>query len=205
MSSSGAASFPIPPVLTRFPFVTPQFMLTPAAFSFLNEVWAAIQAPGGLVPNLTTLEAAVLQLQDMSGDGTFSTVTGKITVTKTNGVNFGYFATGTDASHLTGTIHFAQLPAPLNSETANTLLGRGGSTGTPEEITIGQGLTVTGTTLITEESEVSAVSALPTQPYRAGARRFANDASATTFASIVAGGGANFVPVYSDGTNWRIG
>jgi hypothetical protein len=39
----------------------------------------------------------------------------------------------------------------------------------------------------------------------AGARAFVTDANATTFASIVAAGGANQVPVYSDGTNWRIG
>jgi hypothetical protein len=38
-----------------------------------------------------------------------------------------------------------------------------------------------------------------------GAIAFVTDATATTFASIVAGGGSNRVPVYSDGTNWRIG
>lgn len=38
-----------------------------------------------------------------------------------------------------------------------------------------------------------------------GKRRFVTDANATTFHSIVAGGGSNNVPVYSDGTNWRIG
>jgi len=38
-----------------------------------------------------------------------------------------------------------------------------------------------------------------------GSRVFVTDANATTFASIVAGGGSNGVPVYSDGTNWRIG
>ncbi len=38
-----------------------------------------------------------------------------------------------------------------------------------------------------------------------GAKAFCRDATATTFASVVAGGGANFVPVYCDGTNWRIG
>ena len=37
------------------------------------------------------------------------------------------------------------------------------------------------------------------------ARAFVSDANATTFASTVAGGGANKVPVYSDGTNWKIG
>lgn len=39
----------------------------------------------------------------------------------------------------------------------------------------------------------------------AGMRAFVTDANATTFASVVAGGGANGVPVYHDGTNWRIG
>lgn len=39
----------------------------------------------------------------------------------------------------------------------------------------------------------------------AGARAFVTDASATTFAATVSGGGSNNVPVYSDGTNWKIG
>lgn len=39
----------------------------------------------------------------------------------------------------------------------------------------------------------------------AGARAMVSDATATTFASTVAGGGANTVPVFSDGTNWKIG
>jgi len=38
-----------------------------------------------------------------------------------------------------------------------------------------------------------------------GTRLTVSDATATTFASNVAGGGANKVPVYSDGTNWKIG
>lgn len=39
----------------------------------------------------------------------------------------------------------------------------------------------------------------------AGARATVTDANATTFNSVVAGGGANTVPVFSDATNWRIG
>lgn len=38
-----------------------------------------------------------------------------------------------------------------------------------------------------------------------GARAMVSDANATIFNSIVAAGGANIVPVWSDGTNWRIG
>ena len=51
---------------------------------------------------------------------------------------------------------------------------------------------------------VSTVANLPTAGM-AGRRAFVTDANATTFASIVAGSGANGVPVYDDGTNWRIG
>lgn len=39
----------------------------------------------------------------------------------------------------------------------------------------------------------------------AGSRDIVTDATATTFASVVAGGGANTVPVYADGSAWRIG
>ena len=39
----------------------------------------------------------------------------------------------------------------------------------------------------------------------AGARAFVSDATLTTFATVPIGGGANGVPVYSDGTNWYIG
>lgn len=48
------------------------------------------------------------------------------------------------------------------------------------------------------------VSALPSAATK-GQRAFASDATATTFDSIVAGSGSNFVPVFSDGTSWRIG
>jgi len=49
------------------------------------------------------------------------------------------------------------------------------------------------------------VATLPAATAGAGTKSFVTDANATTFASIVAGGGSNGVPVYSDGTNWRIG
>ncbi len=51
---------------------------------------------------------------------------------------------------------------------------------------------------------VSTVSGLPTDATQ-GDRRMVTDANATTFASIVAGGGSNIVPTYFDGTDWRIG
>ena len=38
-----------------------------------------------------------------------------------------------------------------------------------------------------------------------GARSFVTDATAPTFGATVAGAGAVAVPVYSDGTNWKVG
>jgi hypothetical protein len=55
-------------------------------------------------------------------------------------------------------------------------------------------------------STVAALTAAyPAATAGAGARAFVTDATVTTFMSTVAGGGANAVPVVSDGTNWKIG
>ena len=48
------------------------------------------------------------------------------------------------------------------------------------------------------------VATLPGSPVK-GWVAMVTDANATTFASTVAGGGSNNVPVYYDGTNWKIG
>lgn len=53
--------------------------------------------------------------------------------------------------------------------------------------------------------EFYTVSTLPAAADFPYGRTYVTDASATTFASTVAGGGANKVPVWSDGTNWIIG
>lgn len=39
----------------------------------------------------------------------------------------------------------------------------------------------------------------------AGARAFVIDSSVSTFGTTVAGGGSGKVPVYSDGTDWKVG
>jgi hypothetical protein len=39
----------------------------------------------------------------------------------------------------------------------------------------------------------------------AGSRAFVTDANTATFGTTITGGAANAVPVYSDGTNWRVG
>lgn len=53
---------------------------------------------------------------------------------------------------------------------------------------------------------VSTVATLPSASVAGvGARAFVTDSSVTTFRTIVAGGGSTPVPVFSDGTNWRVG
>jgi hypothetical protein len=50
------------------------------------------------------------------------------------------------------------------------------------------------------------VSTLPSaETSGAGARTFVTDALAPTFGATVAAGGAVFVPVYSNGTAWKVG
>ncbi|MCT7662320.1 hypothetical protein [Shinella kummerowiae] len=78
---------------------------------------------------------------------------------------------------------------------------------TTGSVTVGNNLVATGVVIgASERFAPIAVGALPSASLSgAGSRRLVNDANATTFNSIVAAGGANTVPVYSDGTNWRIG
>ncbi|MBV8409115.1 MAG: hypothetical protein JOY64_15910 [Alphaproteobacteria bacterium] len=49
-----------------------------------------------------------------------------------------------------------------------------------------------------------AIASLPTKA-AIGEQHMVNDATATTFWSVAAGGGSNVVPVRWDGASWRIG
>jgi len=50
------------------------------------------------------------------------------------------------------------------------------------------------------------VAALPSaSTVGAGARAFVTDGNSTTFNATISGGGSNKVPVFSDGTNWKVG
>jgi hypothetical protein len=57
----------------------------------------------------------------------------------------------------------------------------------------------------TVQTTPSTFAQLPNAVGNTGARAFITDGSTTTFAATVAGGGSNFVPVYSDGTVWKVG
>jgi hypothetical protein len=50
------------------------------------------------------------------------------------------------------------------------------------------------------------VATLPTaSTANAGTRTFVSDSTTTTFGATVTGGGTNIVPVYSNGTSWKVG
>ena len=56
------------------------------------------------------------------------------------------------------------------------------------------------------KSAVYTVGTLPSAASAtAGARAFVTDALAPSYGATVAGGGAVNIPVYSDGTNWKVG
>lgn len=76
----------------------------------LQDAGACGGAPGGSVGQIQYDNAGALGGFTMAGDCTISVP--NITCPKTNGSAFGYFATGTAASNLTGTIGAAQLPNP---------------------------------------------------------------------------------------------
>jgi hypothetical protein len=58
---------------------------------------------------------------------------------------------------------------------------------------------ITNTTIYT-------VATLPTaSTANAGSRTFVSDSNTTTFGATVTGSGSNIVPVYSNGTSWKVG
>lgn len=57
----------------------------------------------------------------------------------------------------------------------------------------------------TVQTTASTFAQLPNAVGNAGARGYVTDSTVSTFGTTVAGGGVNQVPVYSDGTNWKVG
>jgi hypothetical protein len=87
-------------------------------------------------------------------------------------------------------------------------------------VTSGYGDSNVGTYLTTYSGNVSAsnvivtdlfyftpvaFSALPSAASSAGAKAFITDSDVTTYYAVVSGSGGNSTPVFSDGTNWRVG
>ena len=95
--------------------------------------------------------------------------------------------------------------ATISGSTKTINLGTGGTSGSTTTIGIGgTASTVTVTIRGLINGRVYTVSTLPAGI--AGSRAFVSDATgAVTFNSLVVGGGSNGVPVYHDGTSWKVG
>jgi len=68
----------------------------------------------------------------------------------------------------------------------------------------GDNATLTALINYLPENQVYTLATLPTG-IGMGYRAFITDSSITTFNTIAASGGTNKVPVFYDGTNWRVG
>jgi hypothetical protein len=122
----------------------------------------------------------------------------------------GYGMSGTTESGATGEYRFigGRIPTadrhPFTGSNAPGLIIWGkGKNFTGEHVTHW----IHGQNFIMEEPVLRGclVSELPSDWPKTGMQGYVTDANATTFNSVVAGGGSNAVPVHYDGTNWRIG
>lgn len=207
--------------------LTPETLTGSAATSGLSvtQTWNTAGAPAALSVAVTdTASNASSRLADFKVGGTSKFKVLKNGTIVSGGVNgqgtppytfLGSETTGmylwTDAPAFTiaGAITYSFTSTSLNTKA--TQIAFGSATGVGDValarvaagiLKVSDGSTGAGV-IVTPSRTVSALPAAATAG--AGARSFVTDATATTFLSTVAGGGANKVPVVSDGTNWLIG
>lgn len=154
---------------------------------------AAVDSFGGItavtintVGSLTVLAGTTYRATTSTGVGVGATIRpGYKILTFATSAGSGYPAAPAPLIYTsTSTWKVADLTAVMTAASADMRLNPSGGV-----VSLGQVFTVAG---------------LPAAG-TAGRRGFVSDATVTTFASAVVGGGANKVPVYDDGTNWRIG
>jgi len=160
------------------------------------NVTGAISATGNITSgNLSAVNLVINSIS--SDDSSFVSIEDGVNVTgaisATGNITGGNVLGGANVNATTHTGTTVSVTGNITG--GNVLFGAGVVSGTGN-ITGGPYLKTSSLTVATLPSASTA---------GAGARSFVSDATATTFASIVAGSGANPVPVFSDGTNWKIG
>jgi hypothetical protein len=153
---------------------------------------------------LTTATIRTYTLPDTTGTlvtlNTTASYTGVLTFNSAN-QNFG-------SSTATGTQQFAY-GATISGATKTINFGTGGVSGSTTAIAIGSsvsGATSTTTMNGITKFQVYTVATLPSASTSGiGAKAFVSNALSPAFGATVVTGGAVAVPVYSDGTNWKVG
>lgn len=178
-TGDGASTLPIIGTVwygTGVGFSSTGFHVSPSAFTFGRSTFSAIES-GTLSTNLSADPFTI----------TYGAPDAGPTAAKIVGHNVAILA-GAGSSGASGA---------ANGGTVSIDGGRGYGTGTDGDI-------IVGATRGVLRLPPKTVATLPPAT-TAGRRCFVSDATATTFYSVVSGGGSNFVPVFSDGTDWRVG
>ena len=167
---------------------------------------------GNFISYSTGIAGYVQGVMQNTSNGSTSSVNFNVSNDVATSTTF-YGEFGMNSSTFTGSGAFSGASAVyLAAASSDLVIGTYGlnaihfvvNSGATDAMTIATNNSVSFGTLTT--SKAYTVATLPAAGTAgASARAFVTDANATTFASIVAAGGANGVPVYSDGTNWRIG
>lgn len=181
-----------------------------------GQTWMTLTANGNLgIGNTTPQQKLVVNgTSNIIGAATFGN-----TISATGNVTGNYFIG--NGSQLTGisaggsNISNGTSNVNIPTSSGNVVVGVAGNaniatfTGSSVVMGTGSGGNISSANVIsanTLKTTSTTFASLPTASVvGAGARGFITDANTTTFASQVSGGGANSVPVYTNGTNWYVG
>jgi hypothetical protein len=205
-SSGGAVLLSLTPGMTGI--VTCVLTSGTGAASWRAEFsgFTTVTGTGGTA--VTNIGPTITGTLNFTGTTNTNAVLGSAITTGTIGIG-GTAGTGTitvGQSTVSQTTNI-QAGATASGSTKTIALGTGGLAGSTTSIAIGS---TTGTSITTingiTKQQTYTVATLPSAVTSGvGARSFVTDALAPTFGATVVTGGAVAVPVYSDGTNWKVG
>jgi hypothetical protein len=172
-----------------------------AAVTSAGGAYIGVNAPAAFVGNLFEFRQSGTARAMLSASGTFNVNLLGNTSSSSN-AQLALATTGMTLSRNIADASPAVVVQQTHASSTGDILQVKNSAATVVTVTQAGQLQCTGS-IKSQSTTVAALVAAATAG--SGARSFVTDATATTFLSIAAGGGANKVPVVSDGTNWLIG
>ena len=151
----------------------------------------------------STLNTYLYGVLNIGGNGTTTNQNIATNQTTSNIAIGGFSGTGTITLGQSTATQTVNIATGANTATKTVAIGTGSASGATN-ITIGA-TTGTSTTTVNGllKQQTYTVGTLPTGS--AGARSFVTDSLTPAFGSAVVGGGTVGVPVYHDGTSWKVG